>query len=73
LGAIIFVHSDLTGIELNQEGQCQVVDNGFCVSLWGEKQMVDSFFIQIDWTTVAMVIGLLASVGVIFYGRRDRV
>jgi hypothetical protein len=36
--------------------------------------MVDSFFIQIDWTTVAMVIGLLASVtGVIFYGRRDRV
>jgi hypothetical protein len=35
--------------------------------------MVDSFFFQIDWTTVAAVIGLLASVtGVICYGRRER-
>jgi hypothetical protein len=40
----------------------------------GGKAMVDSFFLYIDWTTVAMVIGLLASlVAVLFYGRRDRV
>ena len=36
--------------------------------------MADSFFLHIDWITVAMVIGLLASlVAVLFYGRRDRV
>jgi hypothetical protein len=35
--------------------------------------MIDSFFFEIDWTTVAMVIGVLASVvAVLFYGRRDR-
>jgi hypothetical protein len=34
--------------------------------------MAESFFLQIDWTTVAMVIGLLASlIAVLFYGRRD--
>jgi hypothetical protein len=34
--------------------------------------MADAFFFQIDWTTVAMVIGLLASlIAVLFYGRRD--
>jgi hypothetical protein len=38
------------------------------------KAMADSFFLQIDWTTVAMVIGLLASlIGILFYRRRDRV
>jgi hypothetical protein len=34
--------------------------------------MVDSFFLQIDWTTIAMVIGLLVSLmGVLFFGRRE--
>jgi biopolymer transport protein ExbB/TolQ len=34
--------------------------------------MADAFFFQIDWTTVAMVIGMLvAIVAVLFYGRRD--
>jgi hypothetical protein len=33
--------------------------------------MVDSFFLQIDWTTIAMVIGLFALlIGVLAYGRR---
>jgi hypothetical protein len=41
--------------------------------LFAERQMVESFFLQIDWTTVAMVIGLLASlIAVLFFGRRDR-
>jgi hypothetical protein len=36
--------------------------------------MVDPFFLHIEWTTVAMVIGLLALlVAIPFYGRRDRV
>jgi len=36
--------------------------------------MVDSFFLHVDWTTVAMVIGLLASlIAILFYGQRDRV
>jgi hypothetical protein len=35
--------------------------------------MADSFVFQIDWTTVAIVIGLVASlVAGIVYGRRDR-
>jgi len=35
--------------------------------------MVDSFVFQIDWTTVAMVIGLLtALMAVLFYPRRQR-
>lgn len=35
--------------------------------------MVDSFVFHIDWTTVAMVIGLLALlVAFLFYARRDR-
>jgi hypothetical protein len=34
--------------------------------------MTDSFFFQIDWTTVAMVIGLLASLAaVLYFGRRQ--
>ena len=34
------------------------------------SDMVDSFFFQIDWTTVVAVIGLLTSlIGVIFYAR----
>jgi Na+/H+ antiporter NhaD/arsenite permease-like protein len=34
--------------------------------------MADAFFFQIDWNTVAMVIGMLvAIVAVLFYGRRD--
>ena len=33
------------------------------------SDMVDSFFFQIDWTTVVAVIGSLASIGVIFYAR----
>jgi disulfide bond formation protein DsbB len=38
------------------------------------KAMVDSFFLHVDWTTVAMVIGLLASlIAILFYGQRDRV
>jgi hypothetical protein len=41
--------------------------------LFADRQMVESFFLQIDWTTVAMVIGLLASlIAVLFFGRRDR-
>ena len=45
-------------------------------SLFGHNQrrqraMVDSFFLHIDWTTVATVIGLLASlIAVLFYGQR---
>jgi hypothetical protein len=36
--------------------------------------MIDSFFFEIDWSTVAMVIGVLVLlVAVPFYGRRDRV
>ncbi len=35
--------------------------------------MVDSFVFQIDWTIVASVIGLLASLGAMFvYARRLR-
>jgi hypothetical protein len=35
--------------------------------------MVDSFVFQIDWTTVAMVVGLLLSLGaVLLYGGRGR-
>ncbi len=35
--------------------------------------MVDSFVFQIDWATVASVIGLLASLGAVFvYARRVR-
>jgi hypothetical protein len=35
--------------------------------------MVDSFGFQIDWTTVAMVIGLFAALIMVFlYARRDR-
>jgi hypothetical protein len=35
--------------------------------------MADSFVFQIDWTTVAIVIGLMAAlVAGIVYGRRDR-
>jgi positive regulator of sigma E activity len=35
--------------------------------------MVDSFGFQIDWTIVAMLIGLFAALIVVFlYARRDR-
>jgi hypothetical protein len=35
--------------------------------------MIDSFFFEIDWSTVAMVIGVVVLlVAVLFYGRRDR-
>jgi hypothetical protein len=35
--------------------------------------MVDSFVFQIDWTTVALVIGVLLSLGaVLLYGGRGR-
>jgi len=35
--------------------------------------MVDSFAFHIDWTTVAMVIGLFATLIVVFlYARRNR-
>ncbi len=35
--------------------------------------MVDQFFLQIDWATVAAVIGLLGSLVAMFlYGRRQR-
>jgi hypothetical protein len=38
------------------------------------EAMVDSFVFQIDWTTVAMVIGLLASLIAVFsFVRRHRV
>jgi hypothetical protein len=35
--------------------------------------MADAFFFEIDWTTVAMVVGIVISiiVAVFFYGRRD--
>jgi hypothetical protein len=37
------------------------------------RAMVDSFVFQIDWTTVAMVVGLLLSLGaVLLYGGRGR-
>jgi len=37
------------------------------------KRVADSFLFQIDWTTVAIVIGLVASlVAGLVYGRRDR-
>ena len=33
--------------------------------------MVDSFFLHIDWTTVAMVVGLLASLIAVFFTDND--
>ncbi len=35
--------------------------------------MIGSFFSEIEWTTVAMVIGMLASISAaLFYGRHRR-
>jgi len=48
------------------------VDDNHQFSLPGEA-MVDSFAFHIDWTTVAMVIGLFATLIVVFlYARRNR-
>ena len=60
-------------LDLSQKLPRQHRVYGFPVasSLPGEA-MADSFIFQIDWATVAMAIGAVASVvGAVFYGQRD--
>jgi hypothetical protein len=54
-------------LERNRNNHSLLISTTTINPLRREAKMVDSFFLQIDWTIVAMVIGLLASLIAVFF------